>query len=176
LVLEFFSQIYLAIVNALSFALGPAKDFPLAAVTILLISAGMAVISAVATRTLTDVNVMRRRMTEVREWQSAYTKAVRAKDQKAIDRLKKKEATVKRAQAEMTKDQFKPMLLTIIPFFIFYYLFYAVFGYNQVIVAFSPIALPYIGTEFNFWVWYLISSFSISTLIQRVFNLPSVSD
>jgi len=176
LALEFLSQIYLAIVNGLSYALGPAKDYPLAAVTILLISAGMAIISAVATRALTDVDVMRRRMTEVREWQSAYTKAIRAKDQKVVDRLKKKEATIKRAQAEMTKDQFKPMLLTIIPFFVFYYLFYAVFGYNQVIVAISPITLPYIGTDFNFWVWYLVSSFSISSLIQRVFNLPSVSD
>ena len=174
--LEFFSQLYLAIVNGLSYALGPAKDYPWAAVTILLISAGMAIISAAATRALTDVDVMRRRMTEVREWQSAYTKAVRAKDQKAIDRLRKKEATIKRAQAEMTKDQFKPMLLTIIPFIVFYYLFYAIFGYNQVIVAISPITLPYIGTDFNFWVWYLVSSFSISTLIQRVFNVPSVSD
>jgi len=176
LVLEFFSQIYLAIINGLSYALGPAKDYPLAAVTILLLSVAMAMISAVATRTLTDVDIMRRRMTEVREWQSAYSKAVRAKDQKAIDRLKKKETTIKRAQSEMTKNQFKPMLLTIIPFFIFYYLFYAVFGYNLVTVAISPITLPYIGTDFNFWVWYLISSFSVSTLIQRVFNIPSVSD
>ena len=174
--LEFLSQIYLAIVNVLSYALGPAKEYPLAAVTILFLSAGMAIISATATRALTDVDVMRRRMTEVREWQSAYTKAMRAKDQKAIDRLKKKETTIKRAQAEMTKDQFKPMLLTIIPFFIFYYLFYAVFGYNQVTVAVSPITLPYIGADLNFWVWYLISSFSLSSLIQRVFNLPSVSD
>ncbi|MBM5805372.1 MAG: DUF106 domain-containing protein [Candidatus Verstraetearchaeota archaeon] len=176
MVLEFFSQIYLAIINGLSYALGPAKDYPLAAVTILLLSVAMAMISAVATRTLTDVDIMRRRMTEVREWQSAYSKAVRAKDQKAIDRLKKKETTIKRAQSEMTKNQFKPMLLTIIPFFIFYYLFYAVFGYNLVTVAISPITLPYIGTDFNFWVWYLISSFSVSTLIQRVFNIPSVSD
>jgi len=176
LALELFSQLYLAIVNGLSFALGPAKDYPLAAITILLIAAGMAIISAVATRALTDVDVMRRRMTEVREWQSAYTKAMRAKDQKAIDKLMKKKTTMDRAQAAMTKDQFKPMLLTIIPFLIFYYVFNGVFGYNLVTIAISPITLPYIGTNFNFWVWYFVSSFSISALIQRVFNLPSVSD
>jgi uncharacterized membrane protein (DUF106 family) len=176
LAFEFLSQIYLIIVNGLSYALGPAKDPPLAAVTILLISAGMAVISASATRVLTDVEAMRRRMTEVREWQSAYTKALRAKDQKQIDKLMKKKATIDKAQAAMTKDQFKPLLLTFIPFLIFYYVFNGVFGYNQITIAISPITLPFIGTSFNFWIWYLISSFSISALIQRVFNVPSVSD
>lgn len=170
------SSIYQAIVDGLKYILGPANNYPYAAIVILLIATGMAVISASATRALTDVEATRRRMTEVREWQSAYTKALRAKDQKQIDKLMKKKATIDKAQAAMTKSQFKPLLLTFIPFLIFYYIFNGVFGYSQTTIAISPISLPYIGTNFNFWIWYLISSFSISALIQRVFNLSTVSD
>jgi uncharacterized membrane protein (DUF106 family) len=173
---EFLADIYNAIVVWLSNALGPFNDPPLAMVTIFLITIGMAAISSGATRLLTDVDEMKRRMVEVREWQSEYTKAIRAKDEKAIAKAKKKELTIKRAQAEMSKEQMKPMLFTIIPFFVFYYLFYAVFGYNLVTVGYSPIELPYIGTTFNFWTWYLIASFSVSALIQRLFRVPSAGD
>ncbi len=172
---EFLSDIYLGIINGLSNILGPAKDYPYAAIIILLIAAGMAIISASATRALTDVEAMRRRMTEVREWQGAYTKALRAKDQKQIDKLMKKKATIDKAQAAMTKSQFKPLLLTFIPFLLFYYIFSAVFA-DTFPIAISPLDILGLPTEFNFWIWYLISSFSISALIQRLFNLSTVSD
>ncbi|MEM4406071.1 MAG: EMC3/TMCO1 family protein [Candidatus Methanomethylicaceae archaeon] len=174
--LEFFSDLYFSLVTSLSALLGPAKDFPYSALTILIISVGMALISSAVTRAVTDVERMRRRMVEVREWQSAYTKALRSKDQKQIDKLKKKEATIKRAQAEMMREQFKPLFFTMIPFIIFFYLFNGVFGYSQITVAISPIDLPVIGTHFTFWTWYIITSFSFSALIQRIFNLPSASD
>lgn len=170
------NEIYLTIVNAVSGAMGPAKDYPLSALSIFLITIVMAVISSGVTRLVVDVELLRRRTSEVRAWQKEYTQAIRSKDEKAIARLKKKEQTIKAAQTEMSKEQFKPLIFTLIPFFIFYYVFYAVFGYNQSIVAVSPISLPFVGTELNFWVWYLLSSFSVSSLIQRVFGLPSAAD
>ncbi len=174
--LEFLYEIFNGIVVAISNALGPWNDYPLAAVVILIITILMSAISAAATRMLVDVDVMRRRNLEMREWQSAYSKAMRAKDEKMVAKLKKKEPAIKRAQAEMSKDQFKPLLVTMIPFFIFYYVFSAVFGYNQVIVAYSPISIPFVGAQFNFWIWYLLSSFSMSALIQRLFKMPTYSD
>ncbi|MEN3006385.1 MAG: EMC3/TMCO1 family protein [Candidatus Methanosuratincola petrocarbonis] len=170
------NEIYLAIVNAVSGAMGPAKDYPLSVLSIFLITIVMAVISSGVTRLVVDVDLLRRRTSEVRAWQKEYTQAIRSKDEKAIARLKKKEQAIKTAQAEMSKEQFKPLIFTIIPFFIFYYVFYAVFGYNQLTVAVSPISLPFVGTELNFWVWYLLSSFSVSSLIQRIFGLPSAAD
>lgn len=174
--LEFLSDLYFSLVASLSAFLGPAKDFPYSALTVLMISVGMALISSAVTRAVTDVDKMRRMMIEVREWQNAYTKALRSKDQKQIDKLKKKETTMKRVQAEMMREQFKPLIFTMIPFFIFFYLFNGVFGYSRITVAVSPIDLPFIGTNFTFWTWYLITSFGFSALIQRLFNLPSTSD
>ena len=176
MVLESLLEFYDSIVTTLSFILGPAKDFPLSSLTVLLISIMMLLISSTITRKFTDVEKTRRIMTQVREWQSAYMKAVREKDIKQIEKLKKKEVAIKKLQAEMMREQFKPLTFTLIPFIIIFYLFLGVFGYNQIIVAKSPITIPFLGNEFTFWIWYLITTFAFSPLIQRLFNLPSVQD
>jgi uncharacterized membrane protein (DUF106 family) len=173
---EFIWDFYIVIVNGLSAALGPAAEYPYSTITILLITVGMSAISALATRAIVDTNKLRRRMTEVREWQSAYTKAIRAKDQKTVDRLKKKEQAIKNASAEMQKDNMKPLLITIVPFMLFYYIFWGVFNFNNTVVAYSPLDLPFIGSFFVFWTWYFVSSFATSSLVQRIFNMPTVSD
>lgn len=173
---EFIWDFYLSIINGLSAALGPAAEYPYSTITILLITIGMSTISALATRAVVDVDKSRRRMAEVREWQSAYQKALRAKDQKAVDRLKKKEQAIKNASAEMQKDNMKPLLITIIPFMLFYYIFWGVFGFNTSVVAYSPLELPFIGSTFIFWTWYFVTSFATSSLVQRIFNMPTVTD
>jgi uncharacterized membrane protein (DUF106 family) len=173
---EFIWDLYLSIVNGLSAIMGPAAEYPYSTITILLITIGMSTISALATRAVVDIEKSKRRMTEVREWQSAYQKALRAKDQKAVDRLKKKEQAIKNASAEMQKDNMKPLLITIIPFMLFYYIFWGVFKFNTTIIAYSPLDLPFIGSTFIFWTWYFITSFATSSLVQRIFNMPSVTD
>ena len=174
---DFFTMILQAwgtFINAIATAMGPFNDYPLSAITILIITIGMACLSAVATRALIDVELMRRRSAEIKEWQSAYTKAVRAKDQKNIDKLKKKQQSITSLQTQMSKDQLKPTLLTLIPFTLFYYIFFGVFG--GTIVVYTPVAIPFIGSSLTFWWWYLICSFSVSALVQRLFNMPTVSD
>lgn len=173
---EFLWDFYMSVVNGLAAALGPAAEYPYSVVTILLITVGMSAISALATRAVVDTKKLKRRMTEVREWQSAYTKAMRAKDQKVIDRLKKKEQAIKNASAEMQKDNMKPLLITIVPFMLFYYIFWGVFDFNNTIVAYSPVELPFIGSLFVFWTWYFVASFAMSSFVQRVFDMPTVSD
>lgn len=170
------NELYLAIVNLISGAMGPAKEYPWSVITIFAITIVMAAISSGVTRAVVDIELVRRRTLEVRAWQKEYTQALRSKDEKTLAKLKKKEAAMRSAQAEMSKEQFKPLIFTMVPFFIFYYIFYAVFGFNQITVAYSPIPLPMVGTQLNFWVWYLLSSFSVSSLIQRVFGLPSAMD
>lgn len=173
---EFIYDIFNGVVAAISNGLGPWNDYPLAGVLIIILTVIMSAISAAATRATVDVDVMRRRNAELKEWQSAYSAAMRAKDEKTIAKLKKREPAIKRAQTEMSKDQFKPLMITMIPFFIFYYVFAAVFGNNQLIVAYSPINLPFVGSNFNFWIWYFICSFSVSSIVQRLFGMPNYTD
>jgi len=169
-----FQQLWGSMINSIAHAMGPWHLYPLSVITVVLITILMASLSSVVTRRLVDVELMRRRSTEIKEWQSAYTKAVRAKDEKQIDKLKKKQQSINSLQMEMSKDQLKPTLLTLVPFAIFYYIFFGVFGKG--IVAYTPIAIPFIGSKLSFWWYYLISSFSVSAFIQRIFKMPMVSD
>ena len=173
---EFIWDFYMTIVNGLAAAMGPAIVYPYCTITILLLTIGMSTISALATRAVVDTDKLRRRTVEVREWQSAYQKALRAKDQKTVDRLKKKEQAIKNASAEMQKDNMKPLFITIIPFMLFYYIFWGVFNFNNTIIAYSPLDLPFIGSTFIFWTWYFVTSFATSSLVQRIFNMPTVTD
>jgi uncharacterized membrane protein (DUF106 family) len=179
---QFFSQGWADVVKALATALGPAKNYPNCLILILLVCATMAIISAVATRALVDVETLRRKMAEVREWQTAYSKALRAKDQKQIDKLKKREQAIRNMSNSMAWNQFKPLIVTLVPFWLFYGIFNGVFGYNSIPVAYSPINIPYLPvlasgpTYFVFWTFYFLCSFGLTGIIQRVFNLPSVQD
>ncbi|MEM0100901.1 MAG: EMC3/TMCO1 family protein [Candidatus Methanomethyliaceae archaeon] len=176
MVLEALNDFYLFIVSTISTFLGPAREFPNSSITILIIALLMALFSSLITRLLTDVEKVRRIMTQVREWQTAYMNAVKSKDSKQIEKLKKKEVIIKRLQAEMMREQLKPLIFTLVPFLIIYYLFTGVFEYNHMVVAISPLTLPFIGKEFTFITWYIITSISFSALIQRIFNLPSAQD
>lgn len=176
MVLEDLGNFYLFLVSSLSAFLGPAREFPLSSITILIIALSMTLLSSTITRLFTDVEKVRRIMVQVKEWQTAYMNAVRSKDLKQIEKLKKKEVVIKRLQAEMMREQLKPLIFTLIPFIVLYYLFNGVFEYNQMIVAISPLTLPFIGKKFTFITWYVLTSISFSALIQRIFNLPSAQD
>ncbi|MEM0285535.1 MAG: EMC3/TMCO1 family protein, partial [Candidatus Methanomethyliaceae archaeon] len=109
MVLEALNDFYLFIVSTISTFLGPAREFPNSSITILIIALLMALFSSLITRLLTDVEKVRRIMTQVREWQTAYMNAVKSKDSKQIEKLKKKEVIIKRLQAEMMREQLKPL-------------------------------------------------------------------
>lgn len=176
MVFETLNNLYSSIVSFLSAILGPAREFPMSSITILIIAIIMALFSSIITRLFTDIEKVRRIMVQVKEWQNAYMNAIRAKDSKQIEKLKKKEAIIRRLQSEMMREQFKPLIFTLIPFMLIYYLFIGVFDYNHMIVAISPLTIPFIGREFTFITWYILTSISFSALIQRIFNLPSAQD
>jgi len=172
-------QGWAALVSGLSNWLGPAKTYPYNLITILLVCLTLAIISAAATRAVVDVEAVRRRNNEFREWQSAMSKAMKEKDQKTIDKLKKRQQAIQNAQMAGFKDQLKPLIITLVPFWIFYGIFSGVFGYNSLPVGLSPINFPLLadgGTTFVFYTFYFICTFGTSPLIQRLFNLPSVTD
>jgi len=176
LVLEFLSELYMNIVNTISAAMGPANDYPLAALSIILITIAMAALSSATMRLLVDGPSLKRRMAELQAYNNERMRAMRAKDQKALDKLKKRQPAMSRLQAEVQREQLKPTFFTFVPFIIFYYIFSGVFGFNQVVVAYSPITLPLVGDTFNFWTWYFLTSIAVSPFIQRLFNVPTVSD
>ncbi|HDI47065.1 MAG TPA: DUF106 domain-containing protein, partial [Candidatus Methanomethylia archaeon] len=99
-------------------------------------------------------------------------------DKKALAKLKKREPAIKRMQAGMTRQQMKPFAVTFIPFVILWWLFNGVFIENgaPIMVARLPFPLPFLGDNLTFFWWYILSSFSVTTLIQKIFNVSTIQD
>lgn len=173
--LESLSGIYEWVVSWLSSALGPMwTKPPHSTLLVFLLAVLLSISSSAITRALVDVEKWAKQMKEVSEWQREYMRALKSGDQKLIAKAKKKEPSIRRLRSEMSKQQLKPLAATFIPFLTIWWIFNGVFKGS--IVAVSPIPLPFVGYNLDFIAWYILSSFSLTSLVQRVFGIPTVSD
>jgi uncharacterized membrane protein (DUF106 family) len=93
-------------------------------------------------RKFVDLNAERRARNEVNEWTKQLRNAVKNKDKKEEEKLRKKEQTIRTMQAKSSFSRFKVSLITIIPFFVIYGLLLSYLGPSA--GAFSPISIPYL--------------------------------
>ncbi len=144
---------------------------------VILMAVGVNLLYAVGRRKLTDVEKMRRYNLELKAFRSEMTQAMRGGDKQKQEKLKKKQQQMNKMQMEMSKEQLKPTLLFMIPLWGVYFLMQSLIG-NGALVA-LPFFIPYIALTINgltvpwmpfFW-WYMICSFTFSTLINRLFGL-----
>lgn len=133
------------------------------------------IISNVATRLLTDVERARRIRAEVKAFRKELRQATLAKDKAKLEKLKKKETLMMKAEMKVSTQRMKPMLLFWIPFIIIYYLLAAFIGGYNTVVAISPIPVipvslsPFILVkEIGLIWWYLISSLAFSAIITKL--------
>lgn len=121
-----------------------------------------------------DLKNERRMKAEVAEWNKALKAAVKSKDKKEEEKLRKRESSVRQMQLKATSSRTKVSLITIAPFFVIYYLMLSFVG--PVAGAFSPFYIPYLmttqlptgGYQVTTFGWYLISSFAFSGVITRL--------
>jgi uncharacterized membrane protein (DUF106 family) len=155
---------------------------------VVLMAIGVNLLYAVGRRKLTDVEKMRRYNFEMKAFRSEMTQAMRDGDKQKQEKLKKKQQQMNKMQMEMSKEQLKPTLLFMIPLWGIYFLMSSYIGGG--LLAVLPIFIPYIAcsasslthcissTSFSasipwipfFW-WYMVCSFTFSTLINRLFGL-----
>jgi len=107
---------------------------------------------------------------ETSEYRSQLMKATRAKDQKLITKLKRKESQINKMQTKMMKPQ---MILMPISFsyIIIWYLF-LIPTYGSIPVAYLPglfaDGLPVI-------YWYMICSFFFGTIASRILGITPIT-
>ncbi len=176
--LDFLYGLYHGLVAALAAALGPWRYPPLSTVFIFTLAIILGVASSIVTKMLVDMETLRRYMEEVNAWQKQYIQAMKSGDKKTLAKLKKREPAIKRMRAEMTRQQMKPFAVTFIPFVFLWWLFNGVFMENgaPIMVAHLPFPLPFLGANLTFIWWYILSSFSITSLIQKVLNVSTIQD
>jgi uncharacterized membrane protein (DUF106 family) len=102
---------------------------------------------------------------EMSEYNSQRMTALRANDQKTLERLKKKESQIQAMQTKM----FKPQLL-LLPFTFVYIIIWPILtGYFPSAVAYIPGlgAVPFV-------YWYLVCSFFFGTIASRIIGVTPI--
>jgi len=109
---------------------------------------------------------------DLAEYRSQTTQALRSRDQKSLEKLKKKETEIMNMQKKMLKPQ---MLLFALSFsYIFIWLFVLGPTYGGNTVAFFP-GLEFIdGGRLNVFYWYFICSFALGTIASRLLGIMRI--
>ena len=114
-----------------------------------------------------EYKVMRK---ETSEYQSQLMRAMRAKDTKLINKLKKKESQIKNMQAKMMKPQTVLLPISFSYIIIWYVFLIPTFGANMVAVV------PGIAPEgIAVIIWYMICSFFFGTIASRIIGVTPIA-
>lgn len=137
---------------------------------------GLGLLTNVLTRRFVDLEAERRMKAEINQHNKELRQAVKNKDKGKEDKLRKKDLQIKKMSAKVQTARLRVTGLTFIPFIALYYLMANFLGGFNVIVAYSPVPIPYIINEFSpglggpvtlFW-WYFLSSITFSGLLTKL--------
>ena len=104
---------------------------------------------------------------EIAEYRSQTTKAIRTKDTKQLEKLKKKETQILNMQKKMAKPQIVLFGLSFSYIFIWWFVLTPLYGIETVayVPGFGPVNV--------FW-WYFICSFLLGTLASRLLGIMPI--
>ena len=147
---------------------------PIATLVIMLVAIAISFINMGINRLLItrmcgweEYRVMRK---ETSEYQSQLMRAMRAKDTKLINKLKKKESQIKNMQAKMMKPQTVLLPISFSYIIIWYVFLIPTFGANMVAVVpgIAPEGIPVI-------YWYMICSLFFGTIASRIIGVTPIA-
>jgi uncharacterized membrane protein (DUF106 family) len=104
---------------------------------------------------------------ELAEYRSLTTQAIRTKDKKLMEKLKKKEPQILNMQKKMAKPQMVLLMLSFSYLFIWWFVLIPIYGGN--FVAY----IPGVGGIPVVW-WYFICSFLLGTLASRILGIMPI--
>jgi len=147
-------------------ALQPYSAIPASTLMTLAIAGTLAVISTAANRLLVDVKHVAQVTREVNAWRKEFEKARKSNDKQLLAKVTKKQQAMMKLQSRVAFDRMKVSFVFILPFWAVWIVLSSFFGEH--VVAFSPIQIPFVGTNLTFFYWYLICSFTISLPLTRI--------
>ncbi len=142
---------------------------PVAALLIMLVAVSISFINMGLNRALITKMIgwheYRSIQKEISEYNSQRMAALRSKDQKTVERLKKKESQIQAMQTKL----FKPQLILIPITFIYLIIWPFLTG----VFPFSVAYIPGFGPA-PFFYWYLICSFFFGTIASRIIGVTPI--
>lgn len=147
---------------------------PTATFVIMLLAATISFINMVINRLLITKmvgwNEYRTMQKEVNEYRSQLMQATRARDQKLLSKLKKKEVQINKMQTKIMKPSLVLMPISF-SYIAIWYLF-LIPTYGSLAVAFIP---GIFGEGMPVVYWYLICSLFFGTLASRIIGTTPIS-
>jgi uncharacterized membrane protein (DUF106 family) len=138
----------------------------------------LGLITQLVTRKVVDLNKERRMRAELNAFNKEKREATLANDKVKLEKLKKRELSMRQEQAKVSTARLKVTAITFIPLLLVYYLMATFLGGYSVIVAYTPIPIPIIAAptlnpsifEVSLFWWYFLSSFTFSTMLARLLH------
>jgi len=147
------------------------SEAPGATITIMLICIAVSFANSSINRLLISRFVgweqYKRMQKEISEHRAQTTQALRAKDKKLLEKLKKKEPQILNMQKKMAKPQLVLFGLSFSYIFIWWFILTPLYGITTVayIPGFGPV---------NVILWYLIVSMLFGTISSRLLNIMPI--
>jgi len=144
---------------------------PAATITIMLICIAISFLNSSINRLLVSRFVgweqYRKMQKETSEYRAQTTRAIRTKDKKLLEKLKRKEPQIMNMQKKMVKPQLILFALSFSYIFIWWFVLIPIYG-NETVAY-----IPGIGPIYVIW-WYMICSFLFGTLSSRVLGIMPI--
>jgi len=153
---------------------------PLATIVVMLVAVTVSFLNMGINRLLItrmcgweEYKVMRK---ETSEYQSQLMQAMRANDQKRVQKLKRKESQIRNMQSKMMKPQMILLPISFSYIVIWYLFLIPTFGGDAVaVVPGIVLNMTAIPNGIPVFVWYLLCSFFFGTLASRVIGVNPVA-
>lgn len=155
--------------NLLMAALLPYHSIPESTLLTLTIAGVLALMTTASNRFLVDVKRAAAVTKQVSAWRKEFDKARKSNDKKLLAQLTKKQQAMMKLQSGVAFDRMKVSFIFLAPFWAVWIVLSGSFG--EIVVAHSPIQIPFAGASLSFFYWYLICSFTISLPLSRAFGI-----
>ncbi len=103
---------------------------------------------------------------EIQKWNAERNLAKRTGDKKLLAKVRKKEPRILQIQSRMLSQRMRTSLITFIPLLIIWQILLGFF--QNIPVARLPGLMPGQPIDMPFFIWYLVCSFFIGTLLSRI--------
>lgn len=164
--------------------MGPLLIMPGSTVFIVIVGAGINIVSIYATKRLVDMEEVREITAVVKEWQEKFKKARKTGDAILMEEVMAQQGRVMALQGKLASMQMKPMCYTYIPILIVFFLLSAVYGALPVaILPFNiqrafPFLNNWVGKEIAgvgfglyYWTLYVLASFPLGGILRKIFGV-----
>jgi uncharacterized membrane protein (DUF106 family) len=116
-----------------------------------------------------DLEQYRKMMIESARTRNEVMDATRSGNQRRIDKAQRRQAELMQQQSKMSMDRMKSTMLFTIPLILLWPKLNQFFG--GTVIAYFPFDFPRIPREFTFIQWYLLCSFTLNVVLNRLLGL-----